>query len=67
VWVGVRPICEPISIKLAFRDEENHKKIEDHVNTDFTYKNLEIDAYCIGIPQNNEIGTPIQLYKIKSN
>jgi hypothetical protein len=67
VWIGVKPVYNPISMKLGFREKRNHKRIEDHVNTDFTYKNLDIDAYCMGIPSNNESGTPIQLYKIKSN
>jgi 3-deoxy-D-arabino-heptulosonate 7-phosphate (DAHP) synthase class II len=68
VWVGVIPICEPISIKMGnIYPEEDYKKIKNRVDTDFTYKNLEIDAYCKGIPSMNEHGNPIQLYKIKSN
>lgn len=64
-WVGVRPLCEPISIVLGVDNAENNKKIEHYVNKVLPYKYLEIDAYLKGTPSNNERGFPIQFYKIE--
>jgi hypothetical protein len=66
--VKPEPILNPRLIKLGFGEELKKKKVEEFIKqclpkTSAEY--WEVNAYCKGISENNEMGTPIQFYKIK--
>ena len=65
--VNPLPIDEPSSIRLGIGKEWNSQRVHEYINecipkTSKLY--LEVNAYCVGTPTNNDNGFPVQFYKI---
>lgn len=65
--VEPKSLSEPRSLSLGIGEELRFKRVHEYINNNIPKTSklyLEVNAYCVGTPTNNDNGRPVQFSKI---